>query len=174
MLNMYFSIPISMDWNGITSVISSLPGITTSYWNRKEWYDPMLLNTSDGVVFVLPGFIWSCNINALPIGLRKELSTALVLNKKIYILYKSTSGTFGIYEAAVDTKTIEGRKGTNGSYLGSPVNNVKYVPDLEEDNLTEEELDGCYTICDTSLGCIQKYIGFSSSGSYDIRLLLLI
>lgn len=133
----YFSIPVSMDWDTASRCMKQLEGkFDVRYWTRNTPYSQKHLDECDAFVIMLPGNAWTFERKNLPIGLLRELEIAVRLGKKVYITYKSTYNTeAAIYEAEVDKTRIQGISGTSGNI--KKTTNTRYqssvheIPDVE-------------------------------------------
>lgn len=116
----FISAPLSVEWSTVANLATMIKnkGYKVFYWDRYAKYNPMELDTSDAVVFILPNNQMSCSYNELPIGLKTELARAFSLDKKIYVARASRFPTdsdpgFSIYNAQTNGKWIQGIDGTS-------------------------------------------------------------
>ena len=115
----YISVPISVDWNTVTSFYRKLVngGFEVSVWDRKSKYDQREFDNSEAVVFLLPNNKFKAMVGELPIGVMSELSRAYAQCKKIYIGYETPAGEFNIYDSDTDGRSIRALKGTANNLL---------------------------------------------------------
>jgi hypothetical protein len=119
--NVFISAPISVDWSTVQRFESELKQrgkIKVRYWERWSQYNQNDLDSSDAVVFILPNNKFKATYNELPIGLKSEVARAYALNKRIYIGYETSTGSFNIYNANTDGKYIDGISGTANDIYG--------------------------------------------------------
>ena len=115
----YISVPISVDWNTVTSFKRKLVngGFEVSVWDRKSKYDQREFDNSEAVVFLLPNNKFKAMSRELPIGLVNELSRAYAQNKKIYVGYETSAGEFNIYNSDTDGRYIHALSGSANNLL---------------------------------------------------------
>ncbi len=110
-MKIFISCPESVPYEDLleTAKLCRSAGHTVDYWTRmRHSYDSQSIRRADVVVFLLPNNEWSTDIDALPIGVHREMNLALDLNKKLAIAYKSkTAGTMQIYEAKAHQNIID-------------------------------------------------------------------
>lgn len=118
----YISCPISVDI-GILRKFADIAksanstNCKVSYWDRRETYRyENILKGCDAFILILPENGWDVHIPNLPIGCRRELSSALDSNRKIYIGYINSTGQYSIYEATVTGARISGIRGSSSIY----------------------------------------------------------
>lgn len=107
--SIYVSVPITVPSSQLNSAILELGclGYQLKVWKRDERYNPDMLSDSDAVVFFANGWSWD-----MPSGCWAEYVRAKQLGKKVFLLYKTASGTYNLYECKNIEKTIVGIAGT--------------------------------------------------------------
>lgn len=126
--SIYVSCPVTVSKKTLHDTVNELESLSrgkflVDFWDREspKTYLPQWIQDAKAIVFILPDHAWKGNIQDLPIGVLRELKTALQLNKEIFISYTpSHSLRPFIYEAMVDTinGTIEGIRGTGNIKIG--------------------------------------------------------
>lgn len=121
------SVPLSLPWNKVQLFKRRFREdlFDVTLWNRND-YHPEYYRNSPSVVFLLPDFEWSYNIDELPIGVKRELREAIHDGKKIYLGYITSAGDYKIYKAVVDeyAETISGIKGSADSIFDEKVEHL--------------------------------------------------
>lgn len=123
-LKIYISCPISIPFGTLVDTAKQLSNNgqhLVKYWDRKEVYDPHVLNTADLVLFMLPNNSFAMKVDALPIGLRNELKRADAKGIRVGIIYKTNFGALNAYESILEddfftdeVESIKGIAGTSG------------------------------------------------------------
>lgn len=117
----YIAAPADLSWGTVSKFRDKLSSahIDVKLWERDGKYCDSWLNNADAVIFLLPKLSWGTEYNDLPIGLKRELSRAYAMNKKIFIGYETLSRNLNFYEADVilgtSNDSISGRSGTSSS-----------------------------------------------------------
>lgn len=121
-LKIYISCPITIPFGTLVDTAKQLSNNgqhLVKYWDRKEVYDPHVLNTADLVLFMLPNNSFSMKVDALPIGLRNELKRADAKGIRVGIIYKTNFGALNAYESILEddffTDEVESIKGVAGT-----------------------------------------------------------
>jgi hypothetical protein len=124
MKSIYFSVPVSENFNTFLSAIKKYKDFSHYFWDRDSLYYPSYLQKADLFVLVLPEYAWDRSVNTLPVGCKKELEFAVKYGKPIFILYKSRDGRgeYNIYNAEIyqlpsGTKMIRGIPGTSNDII---------------------------------------------------------
>jgi hypothetical protein len=131
------------------------PGI--GYYKPGQVYDNTIVSQCDIFVFTDLGLPWHITIDLLPVGVRRELITAMSLCKPIYYIYKTMDGEFNLYKCAYqpgDTTTISNLAGTSSEIF-------QYLDSLKKDNSNTNFVE------DTA-----KKVDVTTHKSLDKRLLL--
>jgi len=166
----YIAAPVALSWGTVSKFRNKLSSahIDVKLWERDGRYEDSWLNNADAVIFLLPDLSWGTKYNDLPIGLKRELSRAYAMNKKIFIGYETQMKDLNFYETDVilgfnpgtSNDRISGIAGTTDSlkkYLksvveftrsdsmnwayGNPCNEIK-LPDPDLDiKLPDPDLD---------------------------------
>lgn len=175
----FISAPITVDWSIVQRFDLELTKkkLKVTYWERSSKYNHKLLDDADAVIFILPGIQFKATCDTLPIGLKTELSRAYALNKKIYVGYVTSTGSYNIYNADTDGKSIEGVGRTSNTIYG----------ELEHDKAARKIAANSFygssyiksnnPCCEIELPKMQrvyaKPIPSYELDSYDVRLLLI-
>ena len=130
----YIAAPVALNWGTVSKFRNKLSSahIDVKLWERDGRYEDSWLNTADAVIFLLPDLSWGTKYNDLPIGLKRELSRAYAMNKKIFIGYETQMKDFNFYETDIVLGTsndrISGIAGTTDSlkkYLKSVIESTR-------------------------------------------------
>ena len=115
----FISAPIDREWSTVLRFSGKLQkaGLVPVFWDRKPRYDQEEFDACDGVLFLLPGNLFSAAHDQLPIGLKSELSRAYALGKPVYVGYTTNNGRDNIYYAETNGKWIKGEAGTADELL---------------------------------------------------------
>lgn len=100
----YFSVPVSMDWDIVTNCTQRLVGkYDVSIWNRSGYYDNNYVKKCDVFILMLPKGRWNSEIDTLPSGVKKELKEAIRLGIPVLIAYKPSTGIWEFYDTSINT-----------------------------------------------------------------------
>lgn len=140
MKNVYISCPISISQSTLDEIrdrAAQSSKLYAHYWVRDSYYDANVVYNADKVVFVHPKGAFKFNILSLPVGVQKELKTAIRYGKEIFLAYKSTSVNPGwnFYKLTIDLQNghMEGIAGTTAEFFKDlPIERLDESKELEE------------------------------------------
>ena len=133
----YIAAPVALSWGTVSKFRNKLSSahIDVKLWERDGRYEDSWLNNADAVIFLLPDLSWGTKYNDLPIGLKRELSRAYAMNKKIFIGYETQMKDLNFYETDVRLGTsndrISGIAGTTDS-LKKYLKSINTIVELYE------------------------------------------
>lgn len=114
--NIYISAPVSLDWSTVLSFKESIRrksrDLNICMWDRKEIYKQSELDSCNTIVFLLPKNQFKADSLTLPSGLRNELARAYAKGMNILVGYKSSLGSFRVYNTETNGIYINGIIGT--------------------------------------------------------------
>lgn len=88
MKTLYFSIPVTLDWDTASKAIDQLKGkYNLTYWKREQRYQNGLIEKCDAFVVFFPDNKWKYEVDGLPSGVQREVRRAISLNIPIYLAY---------------------------------------------------------------------------------------
>lgn len=144
----YISCPITVDdkiFEKMRAHILARTDICSiSYWKRGMAYSKGLLENAQSIVIVHPYNQFKFNVNSLPIGVERELNTAITLGKKVLLLYKTSDDNYNVYDCEVIVKDdkafyLNGIPGTANDI-------VKLLTPIQEVKELEKEAWGYYDV----------------------------
>ena len=118
MQKVYISCPVALNVSvllGIAEKLQAVGKFDVKYWTRGS-YDPSLLNNADIFVFLTPDNSFNINKERLPVGVRRELETAIRQGKHIFMVYQNGQGEYNFYKTNLsldpNCDMIRGQAGT--------------------------------------------------------------
>lgn len=136
MKSAYISCPMivpQVDLNEVVSLVRS-SNVTPHWWSKGSPYDEIIytkvIQQANAFIVILPDMGWSCYNYIMTPGSRKELCIAILAKKPIFIAYKRSNSTIGIYAASIgagNTENLQSESFTRISGISSTQYNFRDI-----------------------------------------------